>query len=74
MAGSATSSIERSSANQENLKDLVINNVMGIPQSLSDWLSGGFSPHGYVFLEFNGHTVWESYRTPNNMGLLKAPL
>jgi hypothetical protein len=34
----------------------------------------GFSPHGYVFLEFAGNTVSEIYRTPNNIGLLKAPL
>jgi hypothetical protein len=34
----------------------------------------GFSPHGYVFLQFDGDTVWEIYRTPNNIGLLKAQL
>jgi hypothetical protein len=34
----------------------------------------GFSPHGYVFLQFDGDTVWETYRTPNNIGLLKAQL
>jgi hypothetical protein len=34
----------------------------------------GFSPHGYVFLEFEGDTVWEIYRTPDNIGLLKAQL
>jgi hypothetical protein len=34
----------------------------------------GFSPHGYVFLEFDGDTLWEIYRTPNNIGLLKAQL
>jgi len=31
----------------------------------------GFSPHGYVFLEFDGDTLWETYRTPDNIGLLK---
>jgi Calcineurin-like phosphoesterase len=30
-----------------------------------------FSPHGYVFLQFDGATLWETYRTPNNIGLLK---
>jgi hypothetical protein len=34
----------------------------------------GFSPHGYVFLQFDGDTVSETYRTPNNIGLLKAQL
>ncbi len=34
----------------------------------------GFSPHGYVFLEFEGDTAWEIYRTPDNIGLLKAQL
>ena len=34
----------------------------------------GFSPHGYVFLEFDGDTLWEIYRTPNNIGLWKAQL
>jgi len=34
----------------------------------------GFSPHGYVFLEFDGDTVSEIYRTPDNIGLLKADL
>jgi hypothetical protein len=33
-----------------------------------------FSPHGYVFLQFDGDTAWEIYRTPNNIGLLKAAL
>ena len=33
-----------------------------------------FSPHGYVFLQFDGATAWEIYRTPNNIGLLKAQL
>lgn len=32
----------------------------------------GFSPHGYVFLEFDGDTLWEIYRTPDNIGVLKA--
>jgi hypothetical protein len=32
----------------------------------------GFSPHGYVVLDFDGDTVWETYRVPNNIGLLKA--
>ena len=35
---------------------------------------GKFSPHGYVFLEFDGDTLWETYRTPDNIGLLKAEL
>ncbi|MEI9973776.1 MAG: hypothetical protein WDO73_18010 [Ignavibacteriota bacterium] len=30
-----------------------------------------FSPHGYVFLQFDGDTVTETYRVPNNIGLLK---
>ena len=34
----------------------------------------GFSPHGYVVLDFDGGTVWETYRVPNNIGLLKAQL
>jgi hypothetical protein len=41
------------------------------------WIPGdteGFSPHGYVFLEFDGDTLWEIYRTPNNIGLWKAQL
>ncbi len=33
-----------------------------------------FSPHGYVFLEFDGDTVSEIYRTPDNIGLLKQQL
>ena len=28
-----------------------------------------FSPHGYVFLQFDGDTVSEIYRLPNNIGL-----
>jgi hypothetical protein len=35
---------------------------------------GGFSPHGYVVLDFDGDTAWETYRVPNNIGLLKAQL
>lgn len=31
----------------------------------------GFSPHGYVFLQFDGPNLWEIFRTPNNIGLLK---
>jgi hypothetical protein len=34
----------------------------------------GFSPHGFVLLDFDGDTVWETYRVPNNIGLLKAQL
>jgi hypothetical protein len=34
----------------------------------------GFSPHGFVVLDFDGGTVWETYRVPNNIGLLKAQL
>jgi len=34
----------------------------------------GFSPHGWVVLDFDGATVWETYRVPNNIGLLKAQL
>lgn len=34
----------------------------------------GFSPHGYVVLDFEGDTVSETYRVPNNIGLLKAQL
>lgn len=34
----------------------------------------GFSPHGYVELDFDGNTVWETYRVPNNIGLLKDQL
>lgn len=33
-----------------------------------------FSPHGYVVLDFDGDTVTETYRVPNNIGILKAPL
>jgi Calcineurin-like phosphoesterase len=33
-----------------------------------------FSPHGYVFLEFDGDAVSEIYRTPDNIGLLKQQL
>lgn len=34
----------------------------------------GFSPHGYVVLDFDGDTVTETYRVPNNVGVLKAAL
>ena len=34
----------------------------------------GFSPHGYVVLDFDDDTVWETYRVPNNIGLLKVQL
>jgi hypothetical protein len=34
----------------------------------------GYSPHGYVVLDFDGDTVWETYRVPNNVGVLKAQL
>ena len=40
-----------------------------IPQDVE-----GFSPHGYVVLDFDGDTVWETYRVPNNIGLVKAQL
>jgi hypothetical protein len=40
-----------------------------IPQDLE-----GFSPHGYVVLDFDGDTVWETYRVPNNIGIEKAQL
>jgi hypothetical protein len=33
-----------------------------------------FSPHGYVVLDFDGDKVWETYRVPNNIGVLKAQL
>jgi Calcineurin-like phosphoesterase len=33
-----------------------------------------FSPHGYVFLQFDGDTASEIYRLPNNIGILKAQL
>jgi Calcineurin-like phosphoesterase len=33
-----------------------------------------FSPHGYVFLQFDGDTVTETFRLPNNIGLLKEQL
>ncbi len=36
--------------------------------------SESFSPHGFVFLEFDGDTVSETYRTPDNIGLLKQSL
>jgi len=28
-----------------------------------------YSPHGYLFLELDGAKAWESYRTPDNIGL-----
>jgi hypothetical protein len=28
-----------------------------------------YSPHGYVFLEFDGARVWETYRTPDNIAV-----
>jgi hypothetical protein len=34
----------------------------------------GFSPHGYVVLDFDGDTVSETYRVPNNIGVLKQQL
>jgi len=34
----------------------------------------GFSPHGYVVLDFEGDTVWETYHVPNNIGLLKVQI
>jgi hypothetical protein len=34
----------------------------------------GFSPHGYVVLDFDGDKVWETYRVPNNIGIEKAQL
>lgn len=41
------------------------------------WVTQGpeeFSPHGYVVLDFDGDTVWETYRVPNNIGVLKEQL
>ena len=29
----------------------------------------GYSPHGCVVLDFDGDTVWESYRVPNNINI-----
>jgi len=34
----------------------------------------GFSPHGYVVLDFDDDTVWETYRVPNNIGIERAQL
>ncbi len=34
----------------------------------------GFSPHGWVILDFDDDAVWETYRVPNNIGLSKAQL
>jgi|KBSSwiStaDraftv2_1062776.scaffolds.fasta_scaffold33013_2 hypothetical protein len=28
-----------------------------------------FSPHGYLFLELDGRNAWETYRTPDNVGI-----
>lgn len=33
-----------------------------------------FSPHGYVFLQFDGDTVTEIYRAPNNVSYLKTQI
>ena len=33
-----------------------------------------FSPHGYVVLDLDGNSVTETYRVPNNLGVLKAIL
>ena len=33
-----------------------------------------FSPHGYVFLQFDGDTVSEIYRAPNNVSYLKTQI
>jgi len=41
------------------------------------WVPGDteeFSPHGYVVLDFDDDKVWETYRVPNNIGILKAEL
>jgi hypothetical protein len=35
---------------------------------------GGFSPHGYVVLDFDGDNATETFRVPNNIGILKSPL
>lgn len=40
-----------------------------IPQA-----EGSFSPHGYVFLQFDGANATEIYRVPNNIGILKQDL
>ena len=34
----------------------------------------GFSPHGYVVLDFDGNTATETFRVPNNIGILKQQL
>ena len=28
-----------------------------------------YSPHGFVFLELDGANAWETYRTPDNIGI-----
>jgi hypothetical protein len=33
-----------------------------------------YSPHGYVFLEFEGDKLWETYRTADNVGLMRWEL
>ena len=33
-----------------------------------------YSPHGYVFLEFSGPNAWETYRTPDNVGISRWAL
>jgi Calcineurin-like phosphoesterase len=33
-----------------------------------------FSPHGYVFLQFDGPSAFEIFRVPNNIGLLKQEI
>jgi len=33
-----------------------------------------FSPHGYVFLQFDGETASEIFRLPNNIGILKQQI
>jgi hypothetical protein len=30
---------------------------------------GQYSPHGYLFLEFDGDMAWETYRTPDNIAV-----
>ena len=30
-----------------------------------------YSPHGYVFLEFEGDKLFETYRTADNVGLMR---
>src|SRR5262245_639739 len=36
------------------------------------WVKAGpdqYGPHGYVFLELDGRDAWETYRTPDNIGI-----